>query len=385
MPNFINKSHDCFFILLFTFVCINAWAFPEKQNYHINDYAGLLSAAEEEKLDAQLKAVQIESEVQVQIVTIPSIRHYGYLGQADSFATELFNRWGIGNATLSNGVLLLISKEDRYIRIELGNGYGRDYDDVSTSIIAKEIAPFFKHNEFYNGIQAGINAILAELLQADVNNSGDLLVKAKTKISTLYGNGLSTLDKTTHWFSQFIPTNTVTTVVIIIGALISSLIGYAAIRKWRRNKPRNCPNCNRIMQRLNENKDDHYLLGPQALEERLKSVDYDVWLCNLCRHTTITRYSRWFSAYGLCRGCNYKTLEADTTIIEHATTSSSGKKRIDESCKNCDYTNTYYRKIPKKSNSSSGSSSGFYSGSSSRSSGGSSGGRSSGGGGSGSW
>ena len=159
-------------------------------------------------------------------------------------------------------------------------------------------------------------------------------------------------------------------------ALFAPLAGLMVflLRRWRRNRPRRCPNDHSKMERISENLDDDYLEAGQITEEHLKSMDYDVWRCMRCDHRTIEGYKNWFSRYGACRSCGYKTLESDTTILESATTTSTGLKRVDYDCKHCHDSWSVKRVIPKKTSSSS-------------SSGGSSfgGGSSSGGGASGSW
>ena len=130
-----------------------------------------------------------------------------------------------------------------------------------------------------------------------------------------------------------------------------------------------------MMLRAGEEADDEHLDGGQRLEEFLKSVDYDVWHCPDCGHMTIKRYLGWFSGYSTCPDCNYRTLETTSTVLQPATKTRSGRKRVDYECRNCRYTDSEIRTIPKISDKSS-------SGSSRSSFGG---GSSSGGGASGSW
>ncbi|MDQ2089402.1 hypothetical protein [Marimonas arenosa] len=130
-----------------------------------------------------------------------------------------------------------------------------------------------------------------------------------------------------------------------------------------------------MMLRAGEEADDEHLDGGQRLEEFLQSVDYDVWYCPDCGHMTIKGYRGWFSGYSTCPQCDYRTLETTSTVLKAATKSSSGRKRVDYDCRNCSYTDSEIRTIPKISDSSS-------SGSSRSSFGG---GSSSGGGASGSW
>ncbi len=80
--------------------------------------------------------------VSVTVLTIDSFRAY----TADDisferFATRLFNHWGIGNADRNDGILLLVAKKDRKVRIELGKGYPSSYDARAKEIIDTVIVP----------------------------------------------------------------------------------------------------------------------------------------------------------------------------------------------------------------------------------------------------
>lgn len=69
--------------------------------------------------------------IEAVVVTINSIGDY-QTGDAtiEAFATNLFNTWGIGHKKENNGVLILVAVKDRKARIELGKGYGREYDSA---------------------------------------------------------------------------------------------------------------------------------------------------------------------------------------------------------------------------------------------------------------
>lgn len=158
--------------------------------------------------------------------------------------------------------------------------------------------------------------------------------------------------------------------------------------KWR-NTPRISARTGKIMHKLSEEEDNQYLEKGQIAEERVKSVDYDVWVSGEEGDILIQSYKRWFSKYNACPKCKFKTYyKVYDKVISAATYSSSGTGEKHYSCKNCSHSKTVRYTIPKKtktSSSSSGSSS-WGSSSSSWSSGGSSswGGGSSGGGGAGS-
>ena len=277
-------------------------------------------------------------------------------------ATGLFNAWGIGDAQRNDGVLILIARYDREMRIEIGRGYGSEWNARMQRVIDTAFLSAFRQDEYQQGIENGVDATILELTGAlagmrDANAAvrGWIWIWFKLK---QFGEWV--------WALLLVP----------LGG------GALALRSYLRNRPRACDECGTMMQRLDEQADDEFLDDGQQTEEFLKSVDYDVWNCKSCGYMDIQRYRGWFSLYGSCPRCNYRTLSSQTTVLVSATTSSSGRKRIDYDCGHCDYKNSVIRTIPRKSDSSS---SGRSSGGSS--SGGSSfgGGSSSGGGASGSW
>ncbi|MDR6566608.1 TPM domain-containing protein [Chitinophaga ginsengisegetis] len=151
-----------------------------------------------------------------------------------------------------------------------------------------------------------------------------------------------------------------------------------------RNDVYDCPQCAQSMHKLDEAEDDTYLEKGQVVEEKLDSVDYDVWRCDTCNTQTVLNYTNMRSALADCPSCKHKTYKCKKTVTkQRATTSSEGWGIKEYVCAFCAYAHDYQFVIPKISESSSSSSSGSSSSSSSSSSWG--GGSSGGGGASSSW
>lgn len=156
---------------------------------------------------------------------------------------------------------------------------------------------------------------------------------------------------------------------------------YHLISKRRyRNYPRNCKQCNAPMHKLNDRDEDAYLSPEQLMEEKLRSIDYDVWKCSSCESVQHWFYLNSNSKYEHCPKC--KTMayySASRRTVQSPTYHSSGSGEEVHLCKYCGYQkkSTYSIAQLTRTSSSSGSSSGF----SSSSGGGSWGGGSSSGGG----
>jgi len=107
---------------------------------------------------------------------------------------------------------------------------------------------------------------------------------------------------------------------------------------------------------LAEDADDALLEEGQQAEERVGSVDYDVWKCESCSHHFTLRYPKWFSGFAECPQCHNHTKSSTETVIEPASTSSSGSATVAEKCAFCSFSREYTKVLPRIASSSSSSS-----------------------------
>ena len=325
-------------------------ALPGWTEVYVNDYADLLGPEAEATLRDQVRDVWRETGVELTILTLPTMRAYGHDGPIEPFATRLFNAWGIGDARRNDGVLILVARQDRMMRIELGAGYAPLWDQRMKQVIDEAFLPAFRRDDYEGGIMEGA----AETIRA---LTGRRPGEAERPDGPVWLQGWQAMgaraqDHVAH--------------LAIFGAA-SALLAAAALRLRMRNRPRRCLDCGLSMARLSEQADDAHLDGGQKLEEYLSAVDYDVWACpdEACGHLRIERWRNWFSPRRTCRSCGYRTMETNSHVIKPATTSSTGMKRLDYFCPHCDYRNSELRTIPRKSKSSGGGGGGFGGGSSS--------------------
>jgi len=149
-------------------------------------------------------------------------------------------------------------------------------------------------------------------------------------------------------------------VIGLLGGLPLSVVGsIVGFRKWRRRRRRRCPECQTLMTCLGEAADNALLEAGQQAEERVKSVDYDVWKCGACGHHFTLRYPKWVSGYAKCTQCHNRTSSSTEKVIVAATTISGGSARVVETCAFCTFRREYTKVLPiiESSSSSSGSSS----------------------------
>jgi uncharacterized protein len=123
----------------------------------VNDYAGILTVEQREALEKKLKFYDDSTSNQVCVVIVPSL---GGEDIADA-ALNLGRAWGVGNKKTNNGVVLLISANDRKLNISPGYGLEKALPDlICSQIIQSNIVPYFKGNDYYSGIDNGTDAII---------------------------------------------------------------------------------------------------------------------------------------------------------------------------------------------------------------------------------
>lgn len=125
----------------------------------VNDYAGLLTPEQESHLEQKLVAYDNQTSVQVVVVTMKTLGGAG----ADDFAIELGKQWGVGNKKTNNGVVMLVSMEPGKRKVFIAPGYGLESsltDYTAKTIVDAEIITQFKQENYYRGIENGVDAII---------------------------------------------------------------------------------------------------------------------------------------------------------------------------------------------------------------------------------
>lgn len=115
-------------IIIFSYGAYAEPSFPSKlsTNVYVQDYAGMISKPTVAKILEEARQVDLKTTAQISIVTINSLEGYSI----EEYANGLFRKWGIGNKTKNNGILLLLSRLDREIRIEVGYGLESRINDA---------------------------------------------------------------------------------------------------------------------------------------------------------------------------------------------------------------------------------------------------------------
>jgi uncharacterized membrane protein YgcG len=138
--------------------------YPLPIDKYVNDYAVVLERKHKDDLNAKLADLDKRTGIEATVLTIVSIHDYD-TGDAtiESFATNLFNTWGIGDRDRNDGLLILVAVRDRQVRIEVGKGYGSGLDQPMQRVIDEKMVPHFRQEDYSTGIYEGTLAAVEEI------------------------------------------------------------------------------------------------------------------------------------------------------------------------------------------------------------------------------
>lgn len=144
--------------VLFLGATVYAFEIPAtKPVGYVNDFATMLTDDEKQNLETTLANFQQTTSNEIVVVTLPTTEGV----PIEMYANKLFRTWGIGDKDRNNGVLFLIARDDRHMRMEVGYGLEGAITDVLTKRIQDDIvAPFFKEGNYGAGIVQGTNALI---------------------------------------------------------------------------------------------------------------------------------------------------------------------------------------------------------------------------------
>lgn len=349
---------------------------PQPQGF-IADMPGVVPAAALASINARIESIQAAGLGDIGIAILPSIGDF----QPYEVGLAIYREWkigsvaAIGSARRDLGVLLLIvPKElapDKKGQCWISTGTGAEgiiTDAVSGRICTDRIIPHLRSRDYGAALAAGVEAI-AERLRNDGSLAAAAIPTESAAAAPAEAIPFAETEKSgVRWWH------------IVAGVLLAAG-SVPLLLRWKRNRPRRCPKCGQRMHRLSEQLDDAALDPGQHMEEKLRSVDYDVWSCT-CGESLVLPYKSVLTKYKECPSCHRRTAKLLRVVTVQPTYTARGEARDTTTCKYCKATSVKHVSLPKRtppSTTSSGSSSGSSHSSSGSSFGGS--GSSSGGGG----
>jgi uncharacterized protein len=353
---------------------------------------GILDAYTLSELNKLLQAFEANTKAEVAVVLLNSIGDNGM----EDFAVKLFEEWGIGKKHVDNGLLVLFVLDKRAVRFEVGYGLeGILPDAICKRIQVQTMIPQFKDGNYGAGMLAGVERIVSVVQNSRSNEVA--LTPEKESISIAWQAALavclSVMLISLLWINNMVgkikvdaklPTNRArydtlktkrktvnysTVAIVAVGALLvllcfhaiyllyvmivplavipANLYAKAQMRRLRK-QPVRCDACDSMMHLLSEIEDNKFLNPSQDFEERIQSVDYDVFLCNKCGNKVVFEYDNKSSNYAKCPQCNAKAFTKKTAYMVQAPTHiSAGLERVVYQCKFCGYEKNYDMSLPR--------------------------------------
>ncbi len=184
----------------------------------VNDYAQILSPATVSQLESILTDLENTDSTQIVVLTIPSLEG----ASLEDLSLKTVEKYQIGQKGFDNGALLLIARDDRKLRIEVGYGLeGTLTDMVSGQIIRNVITPRFRNGNFNQGVIDGVGAIISvvkgeyqAVARSGQNSSG----------SSDTGGLITSLVFISFFFGSMFRTNKF--LAAAVGGVISPIIGF---------------------------------------------------------------------------------------------------------------------------------------------------------------
>ncbi len=124
---------------------------------HVIDLTGTLAAEQKASLEKTLTAFETRKGSQLAVLIVPSSAPE----EIEQFSLRVAEQWKLGRKKVDDGAILVVAKNDRTLRIEVGYGLeGPLNDATSKRIISETILPRFRQQDFYGGITAGVEQII---------------------------------------------------------------------------------------------------------------------------------------------------------------------------------------------------------------------------------
>ncbi len=155
----IRMGRACVSGFLLLLVAFAAWAqvaVPDPSR-RVTDLTATLTAGQVDALESRLAAFEAERGSQIAVLIVPTTQPE----EIEPFGIRVAEQWKVGRAKLDDGVIVIVAKDDRKLRLEVGYGLeGPIPDAIAKRVIAETITPYFRAGDYYGGIDAGVTQLM---------------------------------------------------------------------------------------------------------------------------------------------------------------------------------------------------------------------------------
>ena len=243
----------------FAFACAaHAQQYPERIAPGVNDFADIIDEETEGRVVARLAEIAADHDTEVVVATLSSLRFYAQDSTIEAYLEGLFNSWAIGNAERNDGLMILVFRDDREVRVQAGAGYDAAAQDQIARVVAEDILPSFREGNLAAGLETGVNGLLARVIDPPVANAAAPAGDAP-KSNTLY---------------------------YILGGIAAAIAGLVGLSRYNKAKfaKEPCPSCGKTgLQKQNVVLIAATLDAQGEGETRIS--------CPSCGHVTATTYT----------------------------------------------------------------------------------------------
>src|SRR5690606_17894367 len=122
----------------------------------VTDLTSTLNAGQSQALSSKLADLEKRKGAQIALLLVPTTAPESI----EQYAVRAFETWRLGRDNVDDGILLVVAKDDRALRIEVGYGLeGAVTDALAGRIIREQITPRLGQGDFYGGLQAGVDSL----------------------------------------------------------------------------------------------------------------------------------------------------------------------------------------------------------------------------------
>ncbi|HVP88295.1 MAG TPA: TPM domain-containing protein, partial [Casimicrobiaceae bacterium] len=123
----------------------------------VTDLTGTLSASQIQSLDSRLREFERAKGSQIAVLILPTTQPE----TIEQYSIRVAETWKIGRSKVDDGVIVVVAKDDRTLRVEVGRGLeGAIPDAIAKRVVSDVIAPHFRSGDFYGGLAAGTDALM---------------------------------------------------------------------------------------------------------------------------------------------------------------------------------------------------------------------------------
>lgn len=334
----------------------------------VSNPCGIIRGEDVAELESIARGLRKNAEVELAVVAIDNMET-GMFGDEFDFCQDLFNLWGIGGKK-NQGVLLFLDLGTRAIRIHTGGGLEGLLPDGTCDRIIDEMMPELQKGNYSHALVTGAKGIekrltsddaLAELLLDGYHRNEfegfgyDYFILCLLVFIALVRYSMRVLNWKPNASNnvRYAHANEAEFIMWVAGALFAVpclmfAFWFHKARKGLRTRPITCPDCHKQMKLLSEAEEDEFLSSGQQAEEKVGSIDYDVWHCT-CGNNIILPYNKEQTKYTNCPNCIAKTYYLHADVVRRGpTTLREGLGEKIYKCSHCGYTTTVQYKIPRQ-------------------------------------